>query len=446
MNDLVAVSSTIASSSTPAVDSPDFTFEGTAWDGATSQVVSQSFSLFTNVQSTSSAEFTLTNGSSTLLTISNLGDASVSGDLTVGKRLFLGSKLTGTGSTSTYIYVDDTLAPSATYIATNADGWSTSSTYDYAERYFSNDSLVPGELVTVDQAKSEYVKRASSPGDELLGIVSTKPGFITGGYVSGTYPIALAGRVPTKVSAQNGAIAIGDLLTLSSIPGVAMKATAPGETVGVALESFTGSGVGSIEVFVKSGWREGDVTTSGMLGGSTATPAAGTVSVPGVSARAGFAELYAGATEVTVNFASLNAYPLVSVTPYELPTGQWGVTQVTDHGFKIVLSKPESFDLTFSWKAEPSQSGDSYSYSDNTSASYDPTSGVPYGPLLPPTSTTQGTTSTVSSVSSTTTVSNPSSTSTSSATSTTDITGDSSSTPVVDQTVTSTGTVTTTSP
>ena len=53
----------------------------------------------------------------------------------------------------------------------------------------------------------------------VAGIVSEKPAFRIG---SGTM-LALAGRVPVKVTNENGNIKIGDLLTTSSISGYAMK-------------------------------------------------------------------------------------------------------------------------------------------------------------------------------------------------------------------------------
>jgi len=69
-------------------------------------------------------------------------------------------------------------------------------------------------------------------------------------------PVALAGRVPLKVSLENGPIKIGDMLTSSSLPGHAMKATdqskAFGAVVGKALENFDGSScnTGMITVLV----------------------------------------------------------------------------------------------------------------------------------------------------------------------------------------------------
>jgi hypothetical protein len=52
------------------------------------------------------------------------------------------------------------------------------------------------------------------------------------------YPIALAGRVPVQLSTENGPIAAGDELMLSSLSGVAMKATSTGQVIGIALEAF----------------------------------------------------------------------------------------------------------------------------------------------------------------------------------------------------------------
>ena len=48
--------------------------------------------------------------------------------------------------------------------------------------------------------------------------------------------MAAVGRVPVKVSLENGPIRVGDPLTSSSKPGVAMRATKAGKIVGYALE------------------------------------------------------------------------------------------------------------------------------------------------------------------------------------------------------------------
>ena len=65
--------------------------------------------------------------------------------------------------------------------------------------------------------------------------------------------MAMVGIVPTKVSAENGAIRPGDLLVTASIPGYAMKGTDRGRMLGAVVGKAMGSldsGTGVIEVGV----------------------------------------------------------------------------------------------------------------------------------------------------------------------------------------------------
>jgi hypothetical protein len=64
--------------------------------------------------------------------------------------------------------------------------------------------------------------------------------------------LAIAGRVPTSVTTENGPIAVGDLLVASSTPGTAMRgdpSVSVGAVVGKAMEPLS-EGVGSIMVQV----------------------------------------------------------------------------------------------------------------------------------------------------------------------------------------------------
>lgn len=110
---------------------------------------------------------------------------------------------------------------------------------DLAEWYVSSEDLEPGDVVSINPDDNVVVHKSQVSSDSrLMGIVSTNPGIILGPKEQHTFPIALAGRVPTKVSTENGPIERGDYLTSSSTPGVAMKATKPGPVIGKALESF----------------------------------------------------------------------------------------------------------------------------------------------------------------------------------------------------------------
>ena len=79
-------------------------------------------------------------------------------------------------------------------------------------------------------------------GGRIVGVASERPSFL-GGENLGNKSVAtgLIGEVITKVSNINGAVNSGDLLTSSSIPGFAMKATNEGAIVGRALQSFNPS-------------------------------------------------------------------------------------------------------------------------------------------------------------------------------------------------------------
>jgi hypothetical protein len=65
------------------------------------------------------------------------------------------------------------------------------------------------------------------------------------------YQLALVGKVPVKVTNEGGSIIRGDLLTTSSIPGHAKKASNPktGSVIGKSLENFSGT-KGTILVLV----------------------------------------------------------------------------------------------------------------------------------------------------------------------------------------------------
>jgi hypothetical protein len=115
----------------------------------------------------------------------------------------------------------------------------TSGTYvagsDFAEAlpaHGSKASYEPGDVLVVSTEASATVEKASRPYDvRLVGVYSTRPG-ILGADKNGAsrvdadeLPVAIVGIVPTKVSTENGPVRVGDLLTTSSTPGYAMRAS-----------------------------------------------------------------------------------------------------------------------------------------------------------------------------------------------------------------------------
>ena len=120
---------------------------------------------------------------------------------------------------------------------------------DIAERYGSNETLEAGDIVQIK--KFPNIERATASSTTIIGIISSAPAMTVGSVenATSTYPVALAGRVPVKVSLENGPIAIGDRITISSVlAGVGMKAnaTTTTATVGIALEAFDGTTPSSV--------------------------------------------------------------------------------------------------------------------------------------------------------------------------------------------------------
>jgi hypothetical protein len=77
--------------------------------------------------------------------------------------------------------------------------------------------------------------------NSVVGVISTEPGLYLKDWEknkSNGRPVALVGRVPVKVTLENGPIERGDYLVASSTPGYAMKATKGGMIVGRAMEDF----------------------------------------------------------------------------------------------------------------------------------------------------------------------------------------------------------------
>lgn len=132
---------------------------------------------------------------------------------------------------------------------------------DLAEVYNSTEGFIDqGSVVSVDGTIDGGARKSTKAYDStVLGVISTNPGMVLSGSAGAGTPVlvALSGRVPVKVSNENGNIAVGDYLTSSSIPGVAMKATKAGAIIGTAMTGYAGDDVGEVVVFVKNGVSNG---------------------------------------------------------------------------------------------------------------------------------------------------------------------------------------------
>jgi hypothetical protein len=174
-----------------------------------------------------------------LLTISSTGSTDVNGTLTIDTAADDNERLCHSGAdgtTLTGIVIRD-----CTVVGE-----------DFAEFAIIQDAQAePGDVVSTvgpDSSNPNLIvkKLTTSAYEHHSGVISTNPFIDTLGDEqykgkNGARPIALAGRVPVKVSLENGVVKTGDPLVPSSIPGVAMKAKKASYVIGFAQEDYDGS-------------------------------------------------------------------------------------------------------------------------------------------------------------------------------------------------------------
>lgn len=188
-------------------------------------------------------------------------------------------KLTIQGATGNLIacYPDASRTPGSAVFRVESDGdaYADGSVYansfviasgaaDVAERINVSEWVEAGNVVEIDpKHPGFFCKSAGAYSTRVAGIVSTSPGVVLGQRANSesdpwddTRPVlAIAGRVPVKVTTENGPLAVGDLLVASSTPGVAMKgdpSTSIGCVVGKAMEPFAeGEGVVMAQVMLR---------------------------------------------------------------------------------------------------------------------------------------------------------------------------------------------------
>ncbi len=291
----------------------------------------------------------------------------------------------------------------------------TSGAYDVAEDYPTRDeALAPMDLVSLDALEQGMVRRSSGRGDKgVIGIYSEAPALRLaqpGEAIDGTraIPVALAGRVPVRVTLDGGPIAIGDYLTASPEPGAAMRASRPGRVVGRAISGYSGAEgeEAKVTVFVGTetiGWDEiaiaevqsaeaaavdsvsrffADVSTAtedlalASIAGAddlsqviaeklvavtasvkkmfvealTVLPG-GSLAVPsGENQISGSAVLPAGAIGLDVGNEAVRLTSKVFVTPISSLSAPLVVTQKTDGiGFRVEIATPQPADVSFDW-------------------------------------------------------------------------------------------------
>ncbi len=93
-----------------------------------------------------------------------------------------------------------------------------------------------GDLISFTD--KDYVLSRKEYDSQLTGVIVLKPAISIGAEDPSKYPVVKIGAVQVNVSTVNGSIKEKDLITSSSIPGAAMKATKSGFVIGSALGSY----------------------------------------------------------------------------------------------------------------------------------------------------------------------------------------------------------------
>lgn len=140
---------------------------------------------------------------------------------------------------------------------------------DLAEAYFSAEPTEAGDLLVLTTDQMATVRKTDQAYDPLLiGVVSTNPGLVfdhgktslagdnSNRITADKTIVALTGRVPVKVTMDNGLIHIGDPITSSARSGWGMKATQPGKIIGYALENLESDGL--VLTMIQPGYYQGE--------------------------------------------------------------------------------------------------------------------------------------------------------------------------------------------
>lgn len=189
------------------------------------------------------------------LVLTNAGNVGI-GTIAPGAKLEVDGNVKLTSGSGASITFQDGSVQSTAYTGVTCGG-------DYAESVDvtgNRTKYEPGDVLVLDtENPGRVLKSVEAYSTAVSGIYSTKPGVVGRRQTSDPkttkteVPMAMVGVVPTKVSAENGSIRVGDLLVSSSTAGYAMKGTDRSKMLGAVIGKAMGNlneGEGVIEVLV----------------------------------------------------------------------------------------------------------------------------------------------------------------------------------------------------
>ena len=193
-----------------------------------------------------------------LVTSGSGGIISGTGNITAGNLITTGLLSVNSGNSSGTVIVNaggnaiGNIGSATTYFNRLFAQATTALYADLAEMYTTDAEYEPG-TVLIFGGNQEVTMSTVTHDHRVAGVVSTNPAHIMNSGLQGefTVAVALTGRVPVSVI---GNITAGDRVVSSNRAGVAealdMSRYQPGVIIGKALQSYSGNGVGVIEVVV----------------------------------------------------------------------------------------------------------------------------------------------------------------------------------------------------
>lgn len=167
------------------------------------------------------------------------------------------------------------------------------STADFGEYFTTLDPIEYGDIAVGSTVNGVYgVTKATTQNANIVGVLSNTAGFVGNAKYAadGTEVtenrdvVGLMGQIKTHVSTANGAIHVGDPITVSAIPGYGAKAVSAGQIVGHAMQDFdpaagspttacpsggaTGVQCGTITVLVGVSWYDPTTAMASNLQGA----------------------------------------------------------------------------------------------------------------------------------------------------------------------------------
>ncbi len=205
---------------------------------------------------------------------------------------------------------------------------------DMAEYFPITGISEPGDLISMNpNQKDVYQVTDDAYNNYIIGVHSTNPTVTINNPNSGI-PVALRGRVPVKVSLENGEIEIGDFLTASSKRGYAMKAVGPCYVVGRALANFTkGSEDDKILCLIENTWYKPNNSTDSNRSFGTFT-------------------LAKGKKDLSIKDQTIGEKSMVFVTMKNNPGSIYWISDIENGSFKIHFKENVSQDIEINYLVE----------------------------------------------------------------------------------------------